>query len=100
MQDFWEVSFKEREHALLFPPPFPHLTWSKVATATDTILDNEVILGMEATSRGWWSGKIGMQVPDDSMEVPSQPPTAVYVRENQSQTQSSLQQQSTEHARH
>lgn len=50
--------------------------------ATDTILDNDVTIGIEATSRGWWSRKIGMQVPDDSMEVPSQPPTAVYVREN------------------
>ena len=59
-------------------------TWhgAEVAMATDTILDNEVTVGMEATSRGWWSRKIGMQVPDDSMEVPSQPPTAVYVREN------------------
>ena len=69
--------------------------------ATDTILDNEVTLGMGATSKGWWSRKIGTQVPDDSMEVPSQPPTAGYVREKQSQTQSSLQQQSAvEHARH
>lgn len=51
--------------------------------ALTTVLDNDVKLGMEAISRGWWSRKIGAQIPDNTVEITNQPSAAGYVKEKQ-----------------